>query len=603
MPETKGLLRELIQLSKNLTISTLIIVVSATATTAQVPTLKQQSRPETNRVYPEAAYTLGPGDRVRVEIFKLPQYSGEQEVLVNGSLNLSRIGSVPVQGMTLEQAATAIAAQYTRARILRQPQVTVSLLVPRPLRIGIAGEINRPGSYTIPIQNSQFPKLTQALQLAGGITQAADLHSVKIRRTHRVGSQQAIEVNLWQVIQTGDLSNDLTLRDGDTILIPTATAINPAETPQLASASFAVDKTQPIDVAVLGEVRQPGTHTIKTEGTVTGLPRVTQAIEAAGGINPLADIRKVAIKRSTKIGMGQTIEIDLWAFLQSGDLQQDLILQNGDTVFVPTATDLNLAEASQLRNVSFAPDRSQPLNITVIGEVFRPGPYTVTGSARTGQAGVPGGSGGSETPPTVTRAIQIAGGIKPLANIRKIEIRRFTSTGEERTLEVDLWKLLQQGDSSQDAVLQDGDSIVVAKATEPPLEEASQIAAASFSPDTIDVNIVGEVPKPGIVKIPPNTPLNQALFAAGGFTNRSKKSSVQLIRLNPNGTVDRRKVQIDFANGANEETNPVLYNNDVVIVGRSTLASVSDTLDTTLNPLGKFLTIFSLPFNLINLFN
>jgi polysaccharide export outer membrane protein len=597
MPEAKGILRELVRLSKNLTISTLIVIISAAATTAQLPSVEKRSRPEINSVYSEAAYTLGPGDRIKVEIFKLPQYSGEYEVSIDGSLNLSRIGSVSVRGMTLKQAAETIASRYTTARILRQPQVTVSLLAPRPLRIGIAGEINRPGSYTMPIQNSQFPTLTQALQLAGGITQAADLRSVKVSR-----NKQSIEVNLWQVIQTGDLNNDLILRDGDTILIPTATAINPAETPQIASASFAVDKTQPIDIAVLGEVRKPGTHTIKNEGTVTGLPRVTQALEAAGGINPLADIRKIVIKRATKIGLEQAIEIDLWQYLQTGDLQQDLILQNGDTVYVPTTTDINLAEASQLRNASFAPDRSQPLNITVIGEVFRPGPYTVTGSARTGEAGVPGGTGGSETPPTVTRAIQIAGGIKPLANIRNIEIRRFTSTGEERTLQVDLWKLLQAGDSSQDAVLQDGDTIVVAKATEPAPEEAAQIATASFSPDTIDVNIVGEVPKPGIVKIPPNTPLNQALFAAGGFTNRAKKSSVQLVRLNPNGTVVRRKVEIDFAEGANEETNPVLYNNDVVIVGRSTLASVSDTLDTALNPLGKFLTIFSLPFNLINLF-
>jgi polysaccharide export outer membrane protein len=602
MPEAKGVLRELVRLSKNLTISTLIVIISAAATTAQLSSVEKRSRPEINRVYSEAAYTLGPGDRIKVEIFKLPQYSGEYEVGIDGSLNLSRIGSVSVRGMTLKQAAETIASRYTTARILRQPQVTVSLLAPRPLRIGIAGEINRPGSYTMPIQNSQFPTLTQALQLAGGITQAADLRSVKVSRGERGSAKQSLEVNLWQVIQTGDLNNDLILRDGDTILIPTATAINPAETPQLAAASFAVDKTQPIDIAVLGEVRKPGTHTIKNEGTVTGLPRVTQALEAAGGINPLADIRKIVIKRSTKIGLEQTIEIDLWQYLQTGDLQQDLILQNGDTVYVPTTTDINLAEASQLRNASFAPDRSQPLNITVIGEVFRPGPYTVTGSARTGEAGVPGGTGGSETPPTVTRAIQIAGGIKPLANIRNIEIRRFTSTGEERTLQVDLWKLLQAGDSSQDAVLQDGDTIVVAKATEPAPEEAAQIAAASFSPDTIDVNIVGEVPKPGIVKIPPNTPLNQALFAAGGFTNRAKKSSVQLVRLNPNGTVVRRKVEIDFAEGANEETNPVLYNNDVVIVGRSTLASVSDTLDTALNPLGKFLTIFSLPFNLINLF-
>jgi polysaccharide biosynthesis/export protein len=554
-------------------------------------------------VYSESDYLLGAGDRIRVEVFQLPQYSGEQEVLVNGSLNLPRIGSVSVRGLTLETAAKVIAAKYTSERILRNPQVTVTLLTPRPVKIGIAGEINRPGSYTIPIEGSQVPTITQVLQLAGGITQAADLRAVQIERLQNLGTKQTINVDLWQLVQTGDLGNDLTLRDGDTIFIPTASQINLAEAPQLSSASFSSDRAQPIKIAVLGEVRQPGTHTISSEQDANTPPTVTEALEIAGGINPLADIQKIQIRRLTKSGAIQTVDLDLKQLLLSGDLQQDLILQNGDTVFVPTVTDVNLAAVSQLRTTSFAPEQTQPLNVTIIGEVFRPGPYTVTGTARTGEAGVPGGTGGdSSVPPTVTRAIQVAGGIKPLANVRQIEIRRRIGDGSERTLAVDLWKLLREGDSSQDTVLQDGDTIFVPQATAQTLEDSAEIAAASFSPDTIEVQVVGEVNRPGIVQIPPNTPLNQAIFSAGGFTNRAEDDSVELIRLNPNGTVSRREIELDFGKGVNDETNPVLYNNDVVIVSRSTLTGVSDTLDTVLNPLGKFLTIFSLPFNVFRLF-
>lgn len=597
-------LRHAIQPLSGLTLLTLMTIANPEVATAQpLSTERILTPPNTVRIYPETSYTLGAGDRIRVEIFRLPQYSGEQEVLVNGSINLPKVGSILVQGLTLEQAAAAIAAKYTSARILREPLITVSLLTPRPIRIGIAGEINRPGSYTIPIEGSRLPTLTQVLKLAGGITQAADLRNVQLNRVQQGGSQQAIAVDLWQLVQTGDLNNDLTLRDGDTIFIPTASEINLAEAPQLASASFSVDKTQPINVAVLGEVRQPGTHTIQAEETSGGLPTVTQAIKSAGGINPLADVRQIQIRRLTKTGSEQTITINLWQLLQAGDLQQDLILQNGDTVFVPTVEDLNLAESAKLRTVSFGPDKTQPLNITAIGEVFRPGTYTVTGSARTSEAGVPGGTSGAESVPTVTRAIQIAGGIKPLANIRQIQVRRLTSTGAERIIEVDLWKLLQEGDSSQDIILQEGDTIVVPTATALAPEEAAQVAAASFSPNTIAVNIVGEVKNPGVVAIPPNTPLNQALLAAGGFTNRARTGSVELIRLNPNGSVSRREISIDLAQSVNEQTNPVLYNNDMVVVNRSTLAGISDTLDEALNPLGKFLTIFSLPFRLLNFFD
>lgn len=590
--------------TSSVTLLTLAIVACAQGANAQkFPASIVSPSIVANAVYSESDYLLGAGDRIRVEVFQLPQYSGEQEVLVNGSLNLPRIGSVSVRGMTLEVAAKVIAAKYTSERILRNPQVTVTLLTPRPVKIGIAGEINRPGSYTIPIEGSQVPTITQALQLAGGITQAADLRAVQINRLQNLGNKQTINVDLWQLVQTGDLGNDLTLRDGDTIFIPTASQINLAEAPQLSSASFASDRAQPIKIAVLGEVRQPGTHTISSEQDANTPPSVTEALEIAGGINPLADIQKIQIRRLTKSGAIQSVDIDLKQLLLSGDLQQDLILQNGDTVFVPTVTDVNLAAVSQLRTTSFAPEQTQPLNITIIGEVFRPGPYTVTGTARTGEAGVPGGTGGdSSVPPTVTRAIQVAGGIKPLANVRQIEIRRRIGDGSERTLAVDLWKLLREGDSSQDTVLQDGDTIFVPQATALTLEDSAEIAAASFSPDTIEVQVVGEINRPGIVQIPPNTPLNQAIFAAGGFTNRAEDDSVELIRLNPNGTVSRREIDLDFGKGVNDETNPVLYNNDVVIVSRSTLTSISDTLDTVLNPLGKFLTIFSLPFNVFRLF-
>lgn len=599
-----GSSKKIIQPLTSITLLTLMTVTCPSAGMAQLPATKVAdpvSR-DTKRAQPEVAYSLGSGDRIRIDILQVPQYSGEHEVLVNGSLNLPQVGSVSVQGMTLKQAAEKIATQYESARILRKPRVTVSLVTPRPLKIGIAGEVNRPGSYTMTLEGSQFPTLTRALEIAGGITQAADLRNAQVRRPQRSGSEQVLNVDLWQLLQTGDLRNDITLRDGDTIFIPTTTNIHLAEGRQLAAASFSVDRVQPINIAVLGEVREPGTHTVTAEGGPGGLPTVTQAIEVAGGIKPLADISRIQIRRSTKTGSEQTIEVDLMELLQTADLQQDLILQDGDAIFIPTATNINLAEISQLRTASFAPDETQPLNVAVIGEVFRPGPHTVTGSARTGEAGIPGATSDAGNLPTVTKAIQVAGGIKPLADIRQIQIRRFTSTGSEKTIEIDLWKLLQAGDLSQDLVLQEGDTIFVPTATELNLAEATQIAAASFSPDTIRVNVVGEIKNPGVIEVPPNTPLNQALLAAGGFTNRSNSGSAELIRLNPNGTVSRQEVSLNFDQGVNEKTNPPLRNNDVVIVGRNAGASISDTLGTILSPLGSFLSIFTFPVRVIRSF-
>jgi polysaccharide export outer membrane protein len=444
---------------------------------------------ELNQISPaslrdEEAYTLGSGDRIQVEVFQLPQYSGEFDVLVDGAINLPVVGRVLVEGMTLDEASTAIATRYSE--IIRRPIITVGLLSRRSIQIGVAGEVNRPGSYTITPNTTEFPTITRIIEEAGGVRLAADISQVQVRRQGR-GVEQVITINLRELLRTGDLNADIPLRDGD-------------------------------------------------------------------------------------------------------------------TVFVPTAANPNIASVSELTTASFAAEGNQEINIAVVGEVFRPGPYIVTGSARTAEAGLPGGINATGRPPTVTRAIQVAGGIKPLADVRSIQVRRPTRSGTDQLINVDLWQLLQAGDLSQDLILQDGDTVMIPTATALTPEESTQLATASFSPDTIRVNVVGEVDQPGVVDIPPNTPLNQALLAAGGFSNRARRRNVELVRLNPNGTVSARAVPVDFEQGIDENLNPILQNNDVVIVRRSTAASISDTLETVASPIGGFLNLLNFPFQFIRLF-
>lgn len=426
---------------------------------------------------PESSYALGAGDVVQVTIFRVPQYSGESQVLVDGSLNLPLVGKVDVSGLSLESASDVLASRY--GQYLRRPLVTLSLLSRRPLQIGIAGEVSRPGSYTIEQTETQSSsRLSQLIETAGGITQSADLYQVQVSRPQAGGGRQVVTVNLWDLIQNGNLNQDITLRDGDSVFIPTA--------------------------------------------------------------------------------------------------------------LVP------LENADLIADASFGNDVKQPINIAIIGEVYRPGPYTLRGgSTRTTDAGVPGlTSAVADTPNTVTRAIQAAGGIKPEADIRKVQVVRPTRAGTPQVFEVNLWELLKEGDLKQDAILQEGDTVFVPVATALTPQEISELASASFSPDTIQVNIVGEVEQPGVSNLPPNTPLSRAILAAGGFNNRARRGTAELVRLNEDGTVDRTTVPIDFAQGIDEENNPLLRNNDVVIVNRSGLASVSDAIGTVVSPLGGLFSIF-----------
>lgn len=440
---------------------------------------------------PGGPYTLGAGDRVQMMLFRLPQYSGEFEVQVDGSLSLPLVGNVNIDDLTLEQASATISQRYSQ--YLRRPVVTLNLLARRPLVVGIAGEINRPGSYPLAIEGTSFPKLTQLVEVAGGITQSANLRQVQIQRQIN-GRTETYTANLWDLINTGNLSQDVVLRDGDSIFIP--------------------------------------------------------------------------------------------------------------STLVP------LDEAPILAAARFSPDSSVPINISVVGEVFRPGPYALRGGAtRTGDAGLPGAQVSNTdnavvfSPVKVSDALQIAGGIKPMANVRQVQIRRMTRSGGERVFNVDLWSLLQTGETQQNAILQDGDTVFVPIATgDIPPAEASQLAAASFSPNTIRINVVGEVQRSGQIEVTPNTTLNQGILAAGGFNPRAQQDVVGLVRLNPDGTVTQREIPVDFAQGIDNEHNPPLQNNDIIIVGKSGLAQLSDNVGLVANPIGGILNILTAPFRLLNLF-
>ncbi|WP_242067595.1 SLBB domain-containing protein, partial [Leptolyngbya sp. FACHB-711] len=438
---------------------------SSTEFTASTPLPARTPQTITNPLPAEAVdqtYRLGPGDQIQVDLFNVPEYSGPQRVLVDGTVNLPAVGNVSVAGLTLSEAEQTIAAVYGRE--LRNIRVTVSLAQSRPLRVGVAGEVRQPGYYVIASTDAQLPSVAQAIQTAGGATQLANLRRVQVRRAGPNGGLETISVNLWALLEQGDLSQNVTLRDGDTIVIAPTDGMNAAETEQLAASNLASNEAQSINIALIGEIGRPGAY--KLESAAGNRATLTQAIQAAGGVTPEADLRKIEVQRSARNGTVQTTTLDLWQLVTAGDLSQDLILQPGDR-------------------------------------------------------------------------------------------------------------------------------ITVAKAEAMTPEEMTRLTSSNVSPTSIRVNIVGEASSAGSVEVPANTTLNQALLAAGGFNRRSRRT-VQLIRINPNGTITQRDIQVDWDRPVDPETNPILFNNDVIRVRRNGLASFSDTATSILEPVFRILPVFGL---------
>jgi len=235
----------------------------------------------------------------------------------------------------------------------------------------------------------------------------------------------------------------------------------------------------------------------------------------------------------------------------------------------------------------------RPIKIGISGEINRPGSYEISL--------VDDGNEDSPKWPTVIEAVQLAGGITDQANVREIEILRQGPGQGTQAITLDFWEMLNTGNISQDITLRHGDAVYVPTATALTPEELTQLSEANFSPDAIRVSVVGEVGQPGLVEIPPNAPLNQALLAAGGFDPaRADQNQVELVRLNPDGTVTQRVIPITLEQGINDETNPSLKNNDVIIVGRSGGAAFSDTVGTLFGPLGAILSPFNFLFNIFD---
>lgn len=251
------------------------------------------------------------------------------------------------------------------------------------------------------------------------------------------------------------------------------------------------------------------------------------------------------------------------------------------------ADKIRTAYAQFIRSPSITLNLSQtrPVQIAIAGEVNRPGAYNIDSLT-------------TETDPiTITKAIQLAGGITRLADIRQIQILRSqTSSAAPPSVYIDLWQLIESGDLTQDLQLRDGDTVLVPVATALDSTDSTRVATANFSPDDITIYVVGEVANPGAVKLPLNAPLNQALLASGGFTNRAVEGTVELVRLNPNGTVAQQEVAVNFSQDVNEAGNPVLQNNDTIVVRETGLARTSDTANLILSPLSGILGLLRLLF-------
>ena len=234
---------------------------------------------------------------------------------------------------------------------------------------------------------------------------------------------------------------------------------------------------------------------------------------------------------------------------------------------------------------------ARPLKVSIIGEVLRPGPYTldlnetnrVEGSSRA--LSISGY-------PTLVDAIQKAGGLTLDADITNIKLSRLRpgKSPAFKKASVNLLEMIQTGNQVNNPILFDGDIIDVKKITDQKL--SLENIPNNLTPETINLYIIGEVESPGTYKVASNTKISQAILMAGGPRTWRHKNKVQLLRVKRNGSVETKKISYSSEGFKRNKKNISLRDGDVIRVNKNLFGKSTDALGTFLPPIRDLYSLY-----------
>ena len=165
------------------------------------------------------AYRINPGDEIDVLVWGDERLQRSVRVLPDGTFAFPLVGQVVAAGRLpseLERIITAGLQPQYRGQV---PQVTVSVKNPSGFQFSVVGKVRGPGTFT----PGRYVNALEALSIAGGATEFADLNNVRIIRksgenllTIRVRVNDALRGSAGR-LTTNDIPQILS---GDTLVVP-----------------------------------------------------------------------------------------------------------------------------------------------------------------------------------------------------------------------------------------------------------------------------------------------------------------------------------------------------------------------------------------------
>lgn len=247
-------------------------------------------------------FVLGPEDIIQISVWGNSELTAEMPIRPDGLISYPLLGDIQAKGLTpseLKQRVTTDLRNY-----ITDASVTVIVKEINSIKISIAGEVNRPGTYNI----NRPLTLLHLFAMAEGFTVKADL-----KKSYILRNGKKLDINFFALVKQDDFAQNILLKDNDLIFIH--------------------DNFQS-RINIMGEVNKP--QVIDFQEGMT----VLDAVLMAEGLTEIARPKGTKVYRRTEgqDGMGSNIEkinIELDKVIFQGDLSKNIRLKSSDIILIP----------------------------------------------------------------------------------------------------------------------------------------------------------------------------------------------------------------------------------------------------------------------------
>ena len=275
-------------------------------------------------------YRLGPGDEVIIDIWGTSEDHLRQTISPEGSIMISQIGPVYLNGMTINDANKHIKNTFSRKYAgmdEAETDIQLTLGQVRTIQVDILGEVATPGTFRL----SPFSTVFHALYRAGGINDIGSLRNIQVLRN----GKKIAGIDIYDYLFNGKTNGNVRLMEGDVIIVPPYDTL----------------------VSIDGNVKRPMYYEVKPNETVKSL------LDFAGGFTGDAYSGMVRLARQSGTE-NELYNVDQGEFASYR-------LKDGDVVTVGTILD-RYANRVELKGAVYRPGMfAIGEGIATVGDLIR----------------------------------------------------------------------------------------------------------------------------------------------------------------------------------------------------------------------------------------